>query len=79
VSEHVPSLHTFPEGHAWPQVPQLALSVVVFAQYVAPALPVHAARVPHVAEHRPLAQTVPWPHWIPQAPQFARSVWVLVH
>jgi hypothetical protein len=31
-TEHAPLEHTWPAGHAWPQLPQFALSLPVFAQ-----------------------------------------------
>ena len=70
VSEHRPRLHTWPPAQAWPQRPQLALSVCTFTQ-----VPLHAVAPPgHESWHVPLVQSIDAPQALPQAPQFAVSL-----
>ncbi len=78
---HALLTHTSPLLHAWPQLPQFAVSFVVSAQYGAPASGVHSVSPPpseaHVRLHFPFEHTSPTLHWTPQPPQFALSVFVL--
>ena len=80
----MPFEHSWPDGHALPQVPQLALSVFVFAQIGAPPPSPPASAPPHnvspcwqLTAHAPFEHTWPDGHALPQVPQLARSVFVL--
>jgi len=63
---HAPAAHTWPEGQAAPQAPQLAPSLSTLVQ-----TPLHTF-VPsaQVAAQAPLLQTWPCEQAFPQAPQF---------
>jgi hypothetical protein len=73
VSEQPLFVQTVPPPHFVPHVPQLALSVAVFAQYAAPASGVHIVSAPHVRTQWPLWHSVPLPHFVPHVPQFTLS------
>jgi hypothetical protein len=58
-----------------PQAPQLALSVLSFAQYPAPPSTGQCVSLaPQLVVHVPPEHTRPAPHTLPQAPQLALSV-----
>jgi len=67
-------MQVWPAPHALPQVPQLALSFEVLAQYGDAAEGVHFVSAPQVSVQTPLLQTWPAPQALPQVPQFALSV-----
>jgi hypothetical protein len=77
---HAPLTQTFPLPQALKHVPQLALSVVVFAQYGAPPSGWQRTSAPpsppHELLHCPPLQTSPAPHTFPQEPQLALSACV---
>ena len=78
VSEQAPAEHTCPAGHVVPQLPQFTLSVVVFAQYGAPASAPHVVSDPeHVFAHTPAEQTWPDAHAFAHEPQWPVSEAVL--
>jgi hypothetical protein len=77
VRVQTPPLQTWPVPQALPQVPQLALSVIMFAQYGAPVEGMHLVSDPQVRVQTPLLQTWPAPQPLPQVPQLALSVIVL--
>jgi hypothetical protein len=80
---HVPSheldLQFWSTPQVVPHAPQLALSVVVFAQYPAPPSPLGHPICPevHVETHVPEVQTSSTAQVIPQPPQFVLSPLVL--
>jgi hypothetical protein len=58
IVEQLPAEQTCPDGQACPHAPQLALSLVVLAQYVAPASAPQVVRaVAHVVAQLPCEQT----------------------
>jgi hypothetical protein len=73
VTSQFPPEQASPGGHALPHVPQFALSVCVFEQYV-PASVVHDVSSPHDTPQLPPLQTRPAPHTFPHAPQLLLSV-----
>ncbi len=74
---HTPEMHTAPVEQTFAQVPQLAGSIAVFAQYWVAPVPQVVSGVAQVAVHDPDEHTCPAPHAWLQAPQLALSVWVL--
>jgi hypothetical protein len=78
VGAHPPATHPWPLGHAWPQLPQLALLLVGSTH-----APLHAVVVgghPWVAlTHALLAHTWLAAHTMPQPPQLLGSTEVPMH
>jgi hypothetical protein len=83
----VPTAQISPTPHAFPHLPQLALSVSVVVQKETPASLVQsvspppasgpASTPPQLVEHMPFEHTCPALHTVPQLPQFALSVIVV--
>ncbi len=73
LTEHCPDEQTCPDGHGFPQAPQLFASVVRLAQYVGPE--VGHAVYPAVQETtQVLAEQIsPDAQWLPHAPQLFTS------
>jgi hypothetical protein len=66
----LPLAHAVVGPHAWPQVPQLLLSVDVLTH-----APLHAVRPPaQLLAHDPFKHTLPAPHTLLQAPQLFGSL-----
>lgn len=74
--QHTPPPHLVPLGHAFPQVPQLLLSVWVFVQ-----TPLHIVSSTGNRLHLqdPMEQNEPPVHACPHAPQLLLSLAVLRH
>ena len=73
VVPQTPRLQTCPAAQAFPQAPQLALSVRLLTQ-----MPPHGvAPIGHVSWQVPATQSIEVPHARPHPPQLAGSVWVL--
>jgi hypothetical protein len=71
----LPLAHASVGPHAWPHVPQFALSDEVFTQ-----APLHALRPPEqLVAHVPLEHTLPGAHALLHPPQFAGSLTVGMH
>ena len=69
-----PVLQTWPWPQTLPQVPQFALSALVFAQYAAPPSGVHVVcPVTQLETQLPLEQVSCGPQEWPQVPQLALS------
>ncbi|HVS06648.1 MAG TPA: hypothetical protein VHK65_10850 [Candidatus Dormibacteraeota bacterium] len=73
VSWQVPATHCWPPVQAWPQAPQLALSVWLLTQ-----VPAHISW-PLGQAQAPFTQVWPLGQAWPQLPQLAASIWVLTH
>lgn len=66
---HTPPKHGTPASHALPQPPQLAASLLTFAQ-----VPPHFSKpAAHAVLHEPLAHTAGAVQAVPHAPQWALS------
>jgi hypothetical protein len=82
ITTHVPPMQLEPVAHAWPQVPQFALSVFRFDSQPFAAEPSQLPKpVLHVGMHIAAAQLTvsfgPVAHRMPQPPQLSASVVVL--
>jgi hypothetical protein len=75
---HAPETHALPDGQAWAQAPQFALSDSrsTHASLHRVALAPH---VPVVTAHEPFTQAPPAPQPVPQLPQLFGSVDVFAH
>ncbi len=73
-----PSVLTLAKVQAWPQVPQLAGSIAVFAQNCDGAVPQVESGGAQVVVHAPREHSVPAGQAVPQPPQLAASVCVLI-
>jgi hypothetical protein len=71
---HLPPAHISSTPHVVPHVPQLALSVCVFAQYTPPSVVQVDCPCAHSLAHAPFAHTDSAPHLLKHEPQFRLSL-----
>jgi hypothetical protein len=71
---HAPAWQTWPDGHALPQRPQLALSLASCAQVAVRPLPQTARPAAQLSLQAPAEHTCPSGQLAPHWPQFSRSL-----